>query len=64
MDSGMGRAASPKKVIGIRTSDIHIRVPGGFCLPMSNTRFTDEVARRCIKLFGQRKVCELPCNGR
>ena len=38
MDRGTGRTAGPKKVIGIRTRDIHIRVPGGFCLPVSNTK--------------------------
>ena len=37
MDRGTGRTAGPKKVIGIHTRDIHIRVPGGFSLPVSNT---------------------------
>ena len=38
MDRGMGRAADTKKVIGIRTCDIHIHIPSWFPLPMSNTK--------------------------
>ena len=37
MDRGMGWAADTKKVIGICTHDIHIRVPSEFHLPVSNT---------------------------
>ena len=48
MDRGMGRAAGFKKVIGIRTRDIHIRVPGGFCLPVSNTTWASFVTRQPI----------------
>ena len=38
MDRGTGRAADTKKVIGIRTCDIHIHIPSWFPLPMSNTK--------------------------
>ena len=52
MDRGTGRVAGPKKVIGIHTCDIHIRVPGGFCLPVSNTSHKSGAIRQLEVALG------------
>jgi outer membrane protein assembly factor BamA len=50
MDTGTGMAPGIKKVIYTRTRDTRIRVPGGFSVPVSNTRSEGSRHRTSVSL--------------